>query len=153
MKGEPASVVFSAEGTVHKSEGPADGLLEYASPPHVNKGNAWDGTRAFIAPVAGIYYFSVYFMKRAFEEGIESADDVKVFLKRNGAVVLVVTAGEDLRQGSSGRIYRQCASKTIAFHMDAGDRVDTWVNIDGRLKTRFIDEYGITGFLISAGPN
>jgi hypothetical protein len=139
-------VAFTVLGAAHVSSGgPAQ--MNYISTPLSNYGGGWDANHeAFIAPVAGTYFFTVSFVKDPF-----NPDDVYVDLFKNGVQVPgYAWAGETV--DIDGTDYdRTSASFSWVLSLQSGDVVDTRADSDAGIG-RLIVDYGFSGFLVTSNP-
>ena len=135
-KGVHMQVVFSAKNESHRSSGmPA--LINYDSTV-VNEGGAWDGATTFTAPISGVYFFTLGFVKEAFGEPTE--DDVFVHLNKGDETLGSAWSGQ-------GTGFRGTGTLSLAIHLDAGDEITTLAASDEGAE-RFIRRLHFTGFLI-----
>ncbi|WNG27282.1 hypothetical protein F0U62_27150 [Cystobacter fuscus] len=131
-------VAFSVQGSEHASSGEKV-LLGYPST-YTNEGGGWaPGGGTFIAPSAGLYIFTVSFVKEPYLNG--TADDVYVFIYQNGASKGYAWAG----QGAT--LQRTAGTHTVALVLGAGDYVQTFAYSDAGLP-RHIYNYSFTGYLV-----
>ncbi|MCR9143894.1 MAG: DUF2341 domain-containing protein [bacterium] len=133
----PPDIGFSASGGPHVSNGAAV-ALNYATI-YTNEGEAFDGT-TFTAPYAGLYSFSVTFVKDTFDQG-GTDDDVWVTIAHNGASKGRATAGQ-------GAGPRDSASYSVVLKLEGGDTVQTNVSSDGGGLQRHLPEYHFQGYRV-----
>lgn len=131
-------LVFSAKNESHRSSG-APTMISYDSTV-VNEGRAWDGATTFIAPTAGVYFFTIGFVKEAFGEPTE--DDVFVHLNRGDETLGSAWSGQ-------GAGFRGTGTLSLAIHLAAGDKITTFAASDEGAQ-RLIRRLHFTGFLIPA---
>jgi hypothetical protein len=132
-------VAFSAYGLWHVSQGGGT-LLTY---PNVitNAGAGWsNGGGTFVAPCAGLYYFTVSFVKDSYSYG-GTKDDVYVCILQNGADKGCAWAGENIESD------RVTGSYSVALMLEQGDYVQTFAFSDVGLK-RHLAKFNFTGYLV-----
>lgn len=135
-------VAFSVTGVHHVSQGGAT-LLGYQTT-HTNLGGGWmPGGGTFIAPCAGLYSFSVSFVKDPYYYG-GTSDDVFVHIAHNGVYKGYAWSGYDSVQN------RNTGAYTVALFMNAGDYVQTYTASDDGGVRRHLDQYNFTGFMVKA---
>jgi len=131
-------VAFSVTGTYHVSTG-APTLLGYQSTYTLYGGGWTAGGGTFIAPCAGLYVFTVSFVKDAYYYG-GSTDDIFIHITRNGMYTGYAWSGE----GSGNR---GTGTYTVTLILNPGDYVQTFVASDGNV-TRHLARYNFTGYLV-----
>lgn len=145
--------VFSVKGGFHTSSGNPD-LLVYERPPLVNDGNCWNGSSAFTVPLegAGIYYFSLSFIKAAEATDVAQRFWVSIELRRTSIDGKQDIIGKALAERSS-----RTGVLTLAIQLQDGDMLETYANSEeGEIGkegiAREIQEYRWTGFLVTKIP-
>lgn len=131
-------VAFTVRGFNHVSIGPGK-VIGYATI-DLNEGWGWTGgTNVFVAPVSGIYHFTVSFVGGT-SGGTSS--DLFVAIQKNGT-----TVARGWSAAASGQRGTGCVS--INVRLQTGDMVRT-VAQSGTGTTRHIAEYNFEGHLICA---
>lgn len=144
----PAPIALSISGRWHRTAG-QDVLLPYyvgqtPATPITNEGGAWMRPN-FIAPCAGLYMFTVEFVKDSYYFG-GTTDDVSVYLTKtigNGNPTYV---GEGWSGEGAGR--RGTGSYSVTLRLGQLDSVQTWVHSDGG-PMRVLGYYSFTGYRIA----
>ena len=129
-------VGFSASGGPHVSSG-SPSTLAYTTT-LTNEGDAFDGTN-FTAPYAGLYNFTVTFVKDTFNHG-GTNDDVYVTIAQNTVWKGSAWAGE----GGGSRF---SATYNVLLKLNAGDVISTIVSSEIGLQ-RHLLEYNFQGFRV-----
>jgi len=134
-------VAFSVTGNNHVSQG-GNILLGYPIT-YTNLGGGWvSGGGTFIAPCAGLYSFTVSFVKDPYYyDG--TYDDVFIHIAHNGVYKGYAWSGAD------NVLNRNTGTYTVALFMNAGDYVQTYAGSDGGYK-RHIGQFHFTGFMVKA---
>ena len=98
---------------------------------HVDEGNAWHSNYIFMAPCAGLYFFTVSFEKDSyttfppnFEPLQGTRDDVWVYLRTNGTNHGMAWSGE-------GDGYRGTGTDNVILRLEANQEVIAFVHADG----------------------
>lgn len=128
---------FSASGGAHVSSGSPSPLVY--STIYTNEGDAFDGTN-FTATYAGLYSFTVTFVKDTFNQG-GTDDDVWVSILQNGTGKGRATAG----QGAGAR---DSASYSVLLKLEVGDIVHTVVSSDEGGLQRHLPEHHFQGYRV-----
>ncbi len=119
--------------TDHSSSGSGQAITNYINI-YTNVGNAFDGTQ-FIAPVPGLYSFSIQFISSVFDGS--TTDDVYVELRVNGNYRGRARAGESSGQRPNG-------SLTAVLYLNTGDVVVTEAGADAG-ATRVLQDLAFSG--------
>lgn len=127
---------FSASGGPHVSSGGASPLVYTTT--YTNEGDGFDGTN-FVAPYAGLYNFTVTFVKDTFDQG-GTDDDVWVNILQNGIGKGRATAGQ-------GAGFRDSATYNVLLKLNAGDTTTTVVSSEGGPQ-RHLPEFHFQGYRI-----
>ncbi len=127
-------VAFSCQSESHVSSG-SDKRLSYNNT-SINSGKCWDGKR-FTAPVKGLYFFTMSYVRDAYYKG-GTSDDIQVWIRLNGANKASAWTG----QGDGKRATATC---NVIFNMKKGDFVETYVTSDGGEK-RYLRRCYLSGF-------
>lgn len=136
----PAPIAVSVYGNDHVTGG-QDVLLTYKNV-ITNEGGAWSTNSAsnFVPQCAGLYFFTISFVKDAYYYG-GTTDDVVVYLTKNGSQVGEAWSGEGAGMRGTG-VY------SVTLRLVQGDAVQTFVHSDGGL-TRHLADYNFTGYRIA----
>ncbi len=131
--------VFSAQGYGHVSVGDAT-LLQYGHTHVEIPDGTWDGA-SYKVRVTGVYFFSIAFVKDAYNNG-GTSDDVFIFLRINNKDIGKAWSGEGAGQRGTG-------AYSVAIKCKRGDVVQSWAGSDGGKKRHIVD-YQFTGYLIGS---
>ena len=136
---EPGIIAFSVSGANHVSEGAAT-LLGYSST-FTNEGGGWtNGGGTFAAPCAGLYFFTVSFVKDAFQYG-GTKNDVFVYIYQNGVVKGFAWSGQ------SNDTDRTVGTYSVSLVLEKGDYVQTFVSSASGVKRHLI-KFDFTGHMV-----
>lgn len=136
----PLPIAVSVYGNNHFTSG-QDVLLTYKNV-ITNEGGAWNPSIAshFVAPCAGLYFFTISFVKDAYYHG-GTTDDVMVYLTKN----VTTMVGEAYSGEGAGM--RGTGVYSVTLRLAQGDAVQTFVHSDGG-PMRHLAEYNFTGYRI-----
>jgi hypothetical protein len=136
----PAPIAVSVYGHDHVTGG-QDVLLTYKNV-ITNEGGAWSTNSAsnFVPQCAGLYFFTVSFVKDAYYYG-GTMDDVMVYLTKNQNYIGEAWSGEGGGSRGTG-VY------SVTLRLVPGDAVQTFVHSDGG-PTRHLSDYNFTGYRIA----
>ncbi len=138
LKKTQDTIAFSVTGWRFESSGDAT-LLTYASE-LTNEGGGWGHNSVFIAPLSGLYYFAVHFMKSTSEGGTKG--DVSVWIAKNGEFKGQAWSGVMNAAKSGDKGNGVCI---ILLRLQAGDWIQTYVVSAGN-KKRIIYLYNFVGY-------
>lgn len=136
-------VAFYVRGSAHVSEG-SPTPIEYETV--TNLGNGWHAPSTFRAPVSGLYYLTVEFVKDAFHHG-GTEDDVFVYIQVHTPPASPTIQARAFSGQDSGK--RELGAAAMVVHLVAGTTVRTLAHSDGAPpKKRHIAAVNFSGFLV-----
>jgi hypothetical protein len=139
-----AGVGFSAFQPSHTSFSNHD-VVDFAST-SLAVGGGWNGT-TFTAPSAGIYYFSLGFVRDSYYQG-GTQDDANLYLVHNNVDVGYAWAGESDWNEACAK--RMTGAYSVLLDLQAGDIVKAATGSDGGTNRHMMNVY-MNGALLSCG--